>query len=238
MVTLSACQHLLISSCPGSHNVTLKKVIWNHSPLASDQCIENMINFLSSPQSLLNLTNLRRLSINSTASDGRFCDEKNPAHRSIYNNSWITPWWSKWYVSLNDSLSLFFYHNMTLFFEVGYDIYYATYATCPTYTQYFLSVINGQSGISPTFSPNLTSLQLEKSPQDTMHMFQHRDWRIMEHKLCHLNLFSAIRKLYLGLRPKDVGAFMSGRLRVGLKSSLSKLLFPHLNYLFVLLIAS
>ena len=45
---------------------------------ASDQCIEHMINVLSSPQSLLHLTKLQRLSINSTGLDGRLALKKIP----------------------------------------------------------------------------------------------------------------------------------------------------------------
>jgi len=45
---------------------------------ASDECVETMINVLSSSQSLLDLTQLRRLSINSTGEDGRLAMKKIP----------------------------------------------------------------------------------------------------------------------------------------------------------------
>jgi hypothetical protein len=45
---------------------------------ASDQCIESLINVLSSSRSLLDLTRLQRLSINSTGSDGRLAMKKIP----------------------------------------------------------------------------------------------------------------------------------------------------------------
>lgn len=57
-----------------------------------------------------------------------------------------------------------------------------------------------------------------------MHIFQHQDWRIMEHKLSDLNLFPALHKLCIGLRPKDVGTFMNEPLRLALKSSLGNLM--------------
>ena len=57
-----------------------------------------------------------------------------------------------------------------------------------------------------------------------MQMFQHKDWKIMEHKLSALNLFPALRKLRLGLRPKDVGTFMSEPLRLSCISSLGQLM--------------
>ena len=55
-----------------------------------------------------------------------------------------------------------------------------------------------------------------------MHMFQHKDWKIMEHKLSPLNLFPSLGKLRLGLRPKDVGTFMSETLRLSCMLSLGQ----------------
>ena len=74
------------------------------------------------------------------------------------------------------------------------------------------------------FRHDIQALQHERSAEDTMHMFQHKDWRIMEHKLSPLNLFPALRKLCLGLRPKDVGTFMNEPLRLGCISSLGQLM--------------
>lgn len=74
------------------------------------------------------------------------------------------------------------------------------------------------------FRHDVQALQHERSPKDTMHMFQHRDWKIMEHKLRPFNLFPTLRKLRLGLRPKDVGTFMSEPLRLRCISSLSQLM--------------
>jgi hypothetical protein len=74
------------------------------------------------------------------------------------------------------------------------------------------------------FRHDIQAFQHEKSAEDTMHMFQHKDWRIMEHKLSPLNLFPALRKLYLGLRPKDVGTFMNEPLRLSCISSLGQLM--------------
>ena len=68
------------------------------------------------------------------------------------------------------------------------------------------------------------ALQDEKSPQDAMHIFQHKDWKIMEHKLSPLNLFPTLGKLRLGLRPKDVETFMSETLRLSCISSLVQLI--------------
>lgn len=87
MVELSRCRHLrelsLISfnACESADSPGLpgdevtegsKGYLESLTLFASDQCIKTMINALSSPQSLLDLTELRRLSINSTGSDGRF----------------------------------------------------------------------------------------------------------------------------------------------------------------------
>ena len=74
------------------------------------------------------------------------------------------------------------------------------------------------------FRHDVQALQHEKSPQDTMHMFQHKDWKIMEHKLSPLNLFPTLSKLRLGLRPKDVGTYMSETLRLSCISSLGQLM--------------
>jgi hypothetical protein len=74
------------------------------------------------------------------------------------------------------------------------------------------------------FRHDVQALQHEKSPQDTMHMFQHKDWKFMEHKLSPLNMFPKLSKLRLGLRPKDVGMFMNEPLRLGCISSLGQLM--------------
>jgi hypothetical protein len=57
-----------------------------------------------------------------------------------------------------------------------------------------------------------------------MHMFQNKDWKFMENKLSPLNLFPALGKLRLGLRPKDVGTFMSEPLRHSCILSLGQLM--------------
>ena len=57
-----------------------------------------------------------------------------------------------------------------------------------------------------------------------MHMFQHKDWKILEQKLSPLNLFPTLGKLRLGLRPKDVMTFMSEPLRLSCISSLGQLM--------------
>ena len=46
----------------------------------------------------------------------------------------------------------------------------------------------------------------------------------MEHKLSPLSLFPALRKLCLGIRPKDVGTFMNEALRLNCISSLGRLM--------------
>ena len=74
------------------------------------------------------------------------------------------------------------------------------------------------------FRHDVQALQHERSPQDTMHMFQHKDWKIMEHKLCPLKFFPTLAKLRLGLRPKDVGTFMSEPLRISCILSLGQLM--------------
>jgi hypothetical protein len=94
MVALSGCRHLrelsLISSniCESVEGPELSEDEVSGGSkgylesltlfLSSDQCIESLISVLSSPQSLLNLTKLRRLSMNSTGLDGQFAMKNIP----------------------------------------------------------------------------------------------------------------------------------------------------------------
>ena len=93
MVALSGCRYLrelsLISfhifepvEGPGSSDDEAleesKGYLETLTLFASDQCVENLISVLSFPRSLLDLTKLRRLSINLTGSDGRLAIKKIP----------------------------------------------------------------------------------------------------------------------------------------------------------------
>ena len=101
MVALSGCRYLrelsLISSHtsdsvenPGSSGDEVleesKGYLESLTLFASDQYVKKLINVLSFPRSLLNLTKLRRLSINLTGSDGRLAMENiPPVARGITN---------------------------------------------------------------------------------------------------------------------------------------------------------
>jgi hypothetical protein len=93
IVALSGCRYLrelsLISfhifdsvEAPGSSEdevlVESKGYLESLTLFASDQYVKNLINVLSFPRSLLDLTKLRRLSINVTGSDGRLAMKNIP----------------------------------------------------------------------------------------------------------------------------------------------------------------
>lgn len=182
------------------------------------------------------------------------CDEEDSTHRSTYNDSWIARWWPKRYVSFNDSLSSLFFsigkkyqqNLFFFFFEAGYDtcnlcnfanLRSLLLSTSISYSRrqrpirdlatFFSKSDNSTPStleeLKILFRQDVPGLRHQKS-EDTMHIFQHQDWRIMEHKLSDLNLFPALHKLCIGLRPKDVGTFMNEPLRLALKSSLGNLM--------------
>ena len=121
MVALSGCRHLrdlcLVSSnicesveAPGLfQNAALERskgYLESLTLFASDQCVETLINVLSSPQSLLYLTNLRRLSINSTGLDGRCAMRKIPLIARYITTLELRVGDQNGMYHLNDSLSI------------------------------------------------------------------------------------------------------------------------------------
>jgi len=196
---------------------------------ASDQYVENLINVLSFPRSLLDLTKLRRLSINLTGSDGRSAMKYIPlVARGITTLELRIGGQNADY----DKCNLRDFSNLrSLLISISYNRHKRPIWDLAT----FLSKSDDNSTTTTPSSSTLEELKIlfrhdvpalqhEKSPQGIMHMFQHKDWKIMEHKLCSLNLFPTLGKMRLGLRPKDVGTFMSEHLKLSCISSLGQLM--------------
>ena len=51
------------------------------------------------------------------------------------------------------------------------------------------SILSTLEELKNIFRHDVQALQYEKSPRDTIDMFQRNDWKIMEHRLSPLNLF-------------------------------------------------
>ena len=214
---------------------------------ASDQYVKNLINVLSFPRSLLDLTKLRRLSINLTGSDGRLAIKNIPlVARGITTLELrISGQNGKYLLTIYYPIKIKIYINMGFPSKADYDTcnlrVFPNLRSLLISTSYnrhkqpirdlatFLSKPDDSTPskleeLKILFRHDVQALQHERSPQDTMHMFQHKDWKIMEQKLKPLNLFPTLGKLRLGLRPKDVMTFMSEPLRLSCISSLGQLM--------------
>lgn len=272
MVALSGCRYLrelsLISFniCESAEDSGLsldevlegsKSYLESLTLFASDQCVKNLISVLSSSRSTLDLTRLRRLSINSTGSDGLFAMKKIPLIARGITTLELRVGGQSGTFSFTISLSLFFFSiqknvkrymptkKWVFFSEVDYDV--CNLCNFPNLRSLLISLsyncrkrpirdlatfLSKSDSSTPStleelrilFRHEVQALQLEILPQDTLYLFQHKDWRIVEHELGLLNLFPALRKLCLGLRPKDVGAFMNESLRLRCISSLGQLM--------------
>ena len=184
MVALSGCRYLrdlsLISSniCESIEDPELpqdavlggtKGSLESLTLFASDQCVENLISVLSSPQSLLDLTNLQRLSVNATGSDGRYAMRKIPliARHITTLELRVGDQNGMYLLTIHYPLSFSLLEKNTnktfFFFFLKRVTIHATYAISPTYVLccsvlvFRTAVVNGQSGISPPSSPNLTT---------------------------------------------------------------------------------
>ena len=219
---------------------------------ASDQYVKNLINVLSFPRSLLDLTKLRRLSINLTGSDGRLAIKNVPlVARGITTlelriDCQSCKYHFKHFIVLSTKKWNKIYQPQTGFSsKEDYDIcntlnfpnlrsllISTSYNRHKRPIRHLATFLSKSDDSTPStleelkilFRHDVQALQHEKSPHDTMHMFQHKDWKIMEQKLSPLNLFPTLGKLRLGLRPIDVMTFMSEPLRLSCISSLGQLM--------------
>ncbi|KAF8805335.1 hypothetical protein BYT27DRAFT_7193076 [Phlegmacium glaucopus] len=235
LVGLSKCRHLRDLSLI-SFNISESAYAPEHEVLggskgylesltlfASDECVETMISVLSSPQSLLDLTRLRRLSINSTGLDGRLAMKKIPLiARYITTLELRVGGQNVGYkmCNLGDFPCL-----RSLLISISYDRHKRPIRELATFlSKSDTSTPRTLEVLKILIRHDVPELQLEKSFEDTIRMFQHIDWKIMEQTLINHHLFPALCNFGLGLRHKDVGTFMNDHLMHNLYWSLAKLM--------------
>ncbi|CAA7269448.1 unnamed protein product [Cyclocybe aegerita] len=183
----------------------------------SDECVEPLF---GSPASPLDVSNLQRLAVNTTGSDGRKALE-------------IIP-------SIAQSITIL---ELRVDDGKGYDLCsldnfpaLSSLLISATYDRHARSLLTLASFFSKTQNPSkLDQLQIllrhdvpqlehEKGSHDLMRLCAHNDWQTFDQSLLGRNMFPMLRVMKLVLRPKDVTTFINAHLISTLHLSLIKVM--------------
>ncbi|KAJ3493801.1 hypothetical protein NLJ89_g10934 [Agrocybe chaxingu] len=205
----------------------------------SDECVEPLFR---SPASLLDVSNLQRLAVNATGSDGRKALEIIPSIAQSLTALELRVDDGKGTVFRGFILDLLTGAKEPLVIT-GYDLclldnfpVLSSLLISASYDRHARSLITLASFFSKTQNQskleqlqillchNVPQLEHEKGSHDLMRLCAHNDWQTLDQSLVGRNMFPMLRTLKLVFRPKDVTTFINAHLISTLHLSLIKVM--------------